>query len=70
MSREIDMKARAAEERQRWAELQALADADDVAGFYHRYAEYLEWAGAYSNSRKTLIRMARLAAALLPDTPK
>lgn len=57
------MRYQPSEEDQRWwKELTALADADDVKGFYAHYARYLEWNGIYSLSRKAIYKMALLAS--------
>lgn len=58
---------RESEERSRWDELKALAAKDDAAGFWRRYADYLEWNNVVSESRQVIHRMARLTAELLND---
>ena len=49
-------------ERERWDELKALAAANDVRGFYQRYAEYLESQYVISEHRGILLKMAKLVA--------
>ena len=56
---------RAAREREWWDELKALANDDDVVGFYRHYAKYLEWNNVISTSRQAIHRMALRAVELL-----
>ncbi len=56
---------RAAKEREWWKELKQLANADNVAGFYRRYADYLEWNNVISPSRQAIHKMAKRAAEML-----
>ena len=49
-------------ERERWDELRTLAAANDVQGFYKRYAEYLESQYVLSEHRGILLKMAKLVA--------
>ena len=49
-------------EKQWWRELKRLSDNDDVAGFFARYADYLEWNKIESKSRRVIHKMARRAS--------
>ena len=51
-----------AEEKIHWDNLKKLADQGNVPEFYAKYAQYLEAAGIYSESRKALHKMAKLAS--------
>jgi len=50
----------AKQERRWWAELDELASAKDIAGFWQRYAEYLEWNNVISSNRRIIHKMAFL----------
>lgn len=50
------------DERRRWQEMSQLADAGDAAGFWGKYAEYLEARGIHSTGRNLLYKMARFSA--------
>lgn len=45
-------------ERQCWYRLEALAEANDVIGFYREYADYLESRNVISPSRRSIHKMA------------
>ena len=55
-----NQKERAEIARRWWRELEALADAGDIAGFYSHYRGYLEWANIVSKYRTTIYKMAGL----------
>lgn len=46
------------QDRAFWDELKGLARDNKVKEFYIKYAEYLKWAGIYSESRMCLYKMA------------
>lgn len=50
--------ARSDERADRWAELNRLASAGEVLEYYRHYADYLEWDGIISDSRRSMHRMA------------
>ena len=56
------MMTRRTREREWWDELKTLAAANDVRGFYKRYAEYLESQYVLSEHRGILLKMAKLVA--------
>jgi hypothetical protein len=53
---------RIAAERQAWLEMRDLANADDVAGFFEKYSQYLERNGVISGPRQLIHKMAKQAA--------
>ena len=57
-----EQRAREEKDRQWWLELKRLAEANDIRGWYARYAAYLEWAGVHSGNRKMIHKMAKLVA--------
>jgi len=50
----------AKQERRWWAELDELASTEDIAGFWQRYVEYLEWNNVISSNRRIIHKMAFL----------
>jgi hypothetical protein len=53
------------EERKWWKELQGYSDNNDVAGFFHHFAKYLEWNKTYSTNRQIVHKMATMAHEML-----
>jgi hypothetical protein len=63
----LDLKQRAAERNQRWSRLFNYERQGKVAEFFAGYAEYLQWDGIYSSSRRALYNMAKAASEKLQE---